>query len=144
VANTYRWDAALSPGLPTVSYVSQGTFIGPGFSPRWKGNLGLAWKRGGCAASLTARYIGRYKDYQDLAANTNELGNFFFYDAHLRYDVGSHPGASLSWLAGTYFELGAVNLLNRLPEFSYNGTGFDPNEADIRGRFIYASIGAKW
>jgi hypothetical protein len=71
-------------------------------------------------------------------------GNFFFYDANLHYDVGPHPPPRLSWLSNTSFAIGAINLFDRLPEFSYSGNAFDSNEADIVGRFLYASIGAKW
>jgi len=144
VTNTFRWDAALTPNTPAVSYVSQANLIGPGFSPRWKGTLALAWKRGPYAANLGARYIGRYKDYQDLMPNSNQLGNFFFYDVNLHYEVGPHPSPRLSWLAGSNVTVGALNLFDRLPEFSYSGNAFDSNESDIVGRFLYASIGVKW
>ena len=52
------------------------------------------------------------------------------------------PGSK--WLAGGYIEVGAVNLLNRLPQYSYYFHGYDTAEADIRGRFLYAQIGTKF
>jgi hypothetical protein len=145
LANIFRWDAAITPSTPTVSYVSQATSAGPGFAPRWKGTAALGWKRGPVAASVSGRYVGRYKDYQDtfIGPNGNELGNFWILDLNGRYDLGTALSKDGHRLAGTYVAVGVVNLLDRKPQLSYFAP-WDPSESDIRGRFAYAQIGIKW
>lgn len=141
----YRWDATVTPGAPTVSYLGQATRNGPGFAPRWKGTVGLGWSLSNISANLTGRYIGRYRDYQDEVPNTNQLGNDWYLDAYVRYEIG---GASIfpnHSAAKSYVEFGAVNLTDRLPRYSYFGqTGYDPAQSDIRGRFVYIGVGAHW
>ncbi len=144
VTNTYRWNAALTPNMPAVSYVSQASIVSPGFAPRWKGTAALGWNRGPYSLAVDARYIGRYRDYQDYVSNSNELGNFYFIDANFRFDAGASLAPHHRWLAGTYIAVGGVNLFNRLPQFAYTNPGFDLAESDIRGRFLYAQFGAKW
>jgi hypothetical protein len=133
----------LQPGLPTVSYVSQATLIGPGFAPRWKGTAALGWKLGPYSANVDERYVGRYRDYQDFSASPLELGNFWFCDANFRYDVGSVIQRNNKLFAGSYVTIGAVNLFNRLPQTANTFQGFDTFQADIRGRFLYAQFGVR-
>jgi iron complex outermembrane receptor protein len=144
VTETYRWDTALVPGAPEQGEVSQlqGTALA-GFSPRWKGSASLDWARGAYSANLTGRYVGRYDDYTQFGGpQPHELGNFWLYDLNLRCDLGQVFGRSTS-LKDSYFALGGVNIFNTLPQFEYVN-GWDPNEADIRGRFLYAQVGKKW
>jgi len=144
VSNIYKWLSALSPGSAPVSYLGQATLAGPGFAPRWKGTAALAWQRGPLGASVSGRYMGRYADYQDLVQNRNELGNFWTYDANLHIDVGKVIAKNNQWLAGVSLDVGAVNLFDRAPPFSYNGVGYDYTEYDIRGRFVYAHLATKF
>jgi iron complex outermembrane receptor protein len=143
VANIYRWQSALSPGLPSLSYVSQagGT---PGWAPRWKGTATLAWKRGPLSAMIAGRYVSRYDDYQSAVVNSNELGNFWTFDLNTRYQIGSLLTSGSSLLAGAYISVGAVNVFDKTPPFSYGYLAYDASEYDIRGRFIYAQIGVKF
>jgi iron complex outermembrane recepter protein len=143
LANIYRWDSAITPKSPSISYVSQATLLGPGFAPRWKGTAELAWRRDPLSAAVAGRYVGRYKDYQDVVPNSNELGNFWIIDLNGRYDVGKDLFAGNSWLAGAYAAVGAVNLFDRVPQLTYN-LPYDPAESDIRGRFVYAQLGVRW
>jgi hypothetical protein len=143
LANVYRWDSALTPNAPAVSYLSQATVTGPGFAPRWKGTTALAWRRGPFAASLAGRYVGRYKDYQESVPNTHELGQFWIVDLNTRYDLGRGLFPVSRSLTGTYLAVGAVNLFDRLPQLTYN-LPFDPAESDIRGRFVYGQIGIQF
>jgi iron complex outermembrane recepter protein len=128
-----------------VSYLSQATEYGPGFAPRWKGTAGITWSTALASATLTERYVGSYRDYQDFVPNDNELGNTWFMDAHVRYELG-HGGLShYVMLNHFYVEAGGTNLMNRLPRYSYYGiTGYDPAESDIRGRFLYVGVGTRW
>jgi iron complex outermembrane receptor protein len=140
IANIDKWTSALVPGAPTLSYVSQaGT--NPSWAPRWKGTAALGWQEGRLSATFSGRYVGPYKDYQ-FTPNTNELGNFWNFDFNTRYEFGNGLiGKSPD--AGAYVSIGAINLFNKLPPFSY-GYLFDSTQYDIRGRIIYAHIGLKW
>jgi len=146
IANVYRWESALVPGAPLLSYVSQATsyFSGLGFAPRWKGTAVLAWNRGPLSASLAGRYTGRYKDYQDLVPNSNELGNFWIFDLNARFEAGQALATGNRWLSSAYVAVGAINLFDKGPQFSYGSLPFDPTSYDIRGRSVYVQIGVKW
>ncbi len=63
--------------------------------------------------------------------------------SNLHFDVGKALGIADRWYGKSYAELGAVNLFNNLPKYSYNGYGYDYAESDIRGRFIYLQLGIK-
>jgi iron complex outermembrane receptor protein len=142
LANIYKWQSALAPGAPLLSYVSQAGG-NPGWAPRWKGTTALNWKHGPVSANLAARYVGPYKDYQYFVPNTNELGNFWVFDLNIRLDMG-WPRASGNAGASTFVAIGAVNLTDKTPPFSYNDPAYDNTQYDIRGRFIYARLGIKW
>jgi hypothetical protein len=144
VSNIYKWLSALSPGSPAVSYLGQATSVGPGFAPRWKGTATLAWQRGPFGASVSGRYVGRYADYQDRVPNGNELGNSWTYDTNLHIDLGKIIARDKQWLSGVTLDVGAVNLFDKAPPFSYNGVGYDFTEYDIRGRFVYAHLDTRF
>ena len=154
VTETYRWDSALAPGAPTTSFVSQANLFGVGFAPRWKGTAALGFERGPYAASVTGRYTGRYNDYINpflafgvtpvVPTYPHELGNFWLIDANLRWDIGRVLARQTAWLAGTSIEIGGNNLFNKPPQYSYDFTGYDPLEADVLGRFLYARVGVRF
>jgi iron complex outermembrane receptor protein len=140
IANIYKWQSAVLPGAPEINGVSAATglfvgFGGVGWSPRWKGTAGLAWKQGPLSMNVAGRYVGRYLDYQLFVPNTNEIGNTWIFDFNARYDVGH---------AGAYVALGAVNLLNKTPPFSYTPYMYDLEEYDIRGRYLHLDVGVRF
>jgi outer membrane receptor protein involved in Fe transport len=106
------------------------------WAPRWKGILAVTYSRGPVVAHLSGRYVGKYRDYEPLLdGDYQTLGNFWLWDANVRLDLNRRA----------YLEIGGVNIFNTLPQFSNNGgTGFDGTQADLRGRFVYGRIGAKW
>ena len=118
------------------------------WAPRWKGTVAIGWARGPWTANIDGRYLGRYRDYDPLANGSYaELGKFWYYDANVRYALGSRFAPADRWLRGTYLSIGGVNLFNKLPEFSnyQNGSrGYDLAQADILGRSLYLSVGTKW
>ena len=145
VANIYRWQSALVPGAPSVSGVGQAIgYTGVGFAPRWKGTAAIDWKQGPLSANLSGRYLGRYRDYQDLVRNSNELGSSWKFDFSLRYEAGRALAGSNPWLAGTYLALGVVDLFDKAPPFSYYLLPFDIAEYDPRGRYIRIQLGITW
>ena len=144
LSNIYRWQSALTPNTPSVEYVSQESINAVGFAPRWKGTAALAWQGGPVAVNLAGRYIGRYKDFQEAVPNNNELGNSWIFDLNVRYDAGRALGNLKRGLAGSYISLGAVNLFDKAPPFSYGFYPYDFNETDIRGRMVYVQAGVGW
>jgi iron complex outermembrane recepter protein len=136
---TYRYTAEIVPGAPISNRLSRASLDG-NWAPRWKGNTGLAWELGPYSASVIGRYVGRYQDYD--AARV--IGNFWLFDTNVRYALGKTLSPAGGWLNGAYVELGGVNILNRLPQYSnYEAIGYDPAQADIRGRFLYVQLGLK-
>jgi outer membrane cobalamin receptor len=79
---TYRYWAALLPGLPATSRVSVAS-DDMNFSPRWKGNVSLTWAMPNVDVSVSGRFIGRYLDYD----GQRELGNVWLMDASARYQL---------------------------------------------------------
>jgi iron complex outermembrane receptor protein len=144
IANIYKWQSAVLPSAPTVDAVSRATLLGVGWAPRWKGTAAVAWKRGAISANVAGRYISKYLDYQDFVPNANEIGNTWIIDASARYEIGRAFGARDRWLAGAYVVLGAVNLLNKTPPFSFTPSWYDTSEYDIRGRFLHLDVGLKF
>jgi iron complex outermembrane receptor protein len=139
---TYRYSTALTPNSPAVDATSIAQDSG-NWAPRWKGTAAFGWKRGPYSANFDARYVGRYQDYD----STQVIGNFWLADVNCRLAVGQFISPDNQWLKGAYAEFGAVNLFNKLPQFSnafFDQLGYDPAQADIRGRFVYAQLGVKW
>jgi iron complex outermembrane receptor protein len=139
---TYKYDTSLIPAAPVADRV--GKADSSGYAPRWKAVASLDWATALVDASLTGRWVGRYQDY---SVSTLELGNFWMLDANVRFELGKAFASSNTWLAGSYASLGAVNLLNKLPVYSYytgSGVGYDPTQYDIRGRFVYLETGVKF
>ncbi|KAF1717034.1 hypothetical protein CSC74_09240 [Pseudoxanthomonas yeongjuensis] len=138
-----RYDALLNPQVGTNDYLAKAnTDI---WVPRWRGTLALNWSLDSWSASMTGRYVGRYRDYNPLTNGVyRQLGNFWTMDADVRWAVGQDLAAGSRWFSKTFVSLGAVNLLDREPEFSAtttSGYGWDGSQNDIRGRYAYLEIG---
>ena len=139
---TYHYSVAQQPGLEATDRVSKANDDGS-FSPRWKGALSIGWKQGSYAANIAGRYIGSYQDYDSAVT----LGSTWYVDASARYMLTPPQGHAWAWAKNAYLDVGVVNLLNRLPSYSnfdFGYVGYDPAEGDIRGRLIYAQLGAHW
>ena len=142
VTQTYRYEATLTPGSPVVNAVSAAQDTG-NWAPRWKGTLALDWHLGNWSAYLAGHYVSRYLDYD----SSRSIGNFWLADANFRYALGHAIARGSGYWKNLNMRFGAVNLFNRLPQFSsydFNSVGYDPTQADIRGRFIYAQLGVRW
>lgn len=140
VTQTFKYEVALRPSQPQQSYVSQAV-AAPGWAPRWKGNLSLSWEKGSWSASTTGRYISSYNDYVAYAAGLplpHELGNFWLFDANVRFDIGRSLAEHNRWLRNSSVAVGGTNIFNRPPQFSYYAhAGYDISQGDILGRMIY-------
>jgi iron complex outermembrane receptor protein len=146
IANVYKWQSAILPNAPETDWVSQASAVygGVGWSPRWKGTAALAWKEGPLSMNIAGRYIGHYLDYQTSVPNTNEIGNTWIFDFNARYELGRALASTNRWLAQSYISLGAVNLLNKIPPFSYTSYWYDIREYDVRGRYVYFNVGLRF
>jgi len=133
LTNTYRYQVALTPGGKPVSAVShaQSTNI---WAPRWKGSTGLGWSKDNLAINGTGRYVGSYQDY----ASTRRIGDFWYFDLNAKYKFAK------SALGTAFLEVGGINVFDRQPQISRYASGFggyDPAQADIRGRLLYVRLG---
>jgi len=140
---TYRYAVALRPGQPEQNNVSQAS-SSPGYAPRWKGNVALNWQMNAWTASVTGRYIGPYKDYAGWGAPVGyEIGNTWEFDTSVRYRLGDlWPGTAS--LKDSYISVGGVNIFNRQPPVSYYFWGYDYQQTNLRGRFLYVQAGTKF
>ena len=141
-SQTYRYAATLTPNSPAVTAVSVAQDTG-NWAPRWKGTAAIDWRLAGWEAYLAGRYVGRYRDYD----SQRSIGNFWLVDTSIRYSIGQTVAPDSSYWRNLYVSLGAMNLFNKLPQFSNfesDFVGYDPTQADIRGRFSYAQLGVRW
>jgi iron complex outermembrane receptor protein len=133
-----EFDAAITPTTPTVDRLSKAST--DAYAPRWKGTAGIGWRLGTLSANLSARYTGRYTDFDGV----RDLGDFTLFDVHADYELGQLLGRNNRYVSGMVVSVGAINLLNRLPDFSNNFLGYDATQYDLRGRFIHADVRIKW
>ncbi|HEY0342271.1 MAG TPA: hypothetical protein VGC34_15815, partial [Steroidobacteraceae bacterium] len=91
------------------------------------------------------RYVGSYNDYLGYTGTyPHELGDFWIFDGNARLDVGKMFANEGSWWRDTYVSVGAVNMFNRQPQFSYYFYGYDTTQADPLGRYVYVQAGIKF
>lgn len=139
---TYRYTTTLVPGLPAVNAVSAAQDSG-NWAPRWKGVAALEWQYDAWSTNLAGRYVGSYQDYD----SKSRIGDFWLFDFSARCALGDVLAPETNYWRNAYLRAGAVNLLNRQPQFSNfesDLVGYDPAQADIRGRFLYVQVGTKW
>ncbi len=138
----YRYDSALTPGAPIIKAVSKAQDSGD-WAPRWKGTVSLDYSIPSLTAHFDERYVGSYRDYD----SPHRIGDFWIADLSIRLQLGQVLDSQQKTVAGSYLVVGAVNLFDQQPQFSNYGfdfLGYDPTQADIRGRFIYARLGTSW
>jgi iron complex outermembrane receptor protein len=135
----YHYQSALTPGSPGENGAGK-ALNSNNWAPKWKGTLSSQWESGPFSAGLAGRYVGSYRDYDGV----RHIGDFWLVDANARVRIDARP-----WLGRRSvltLDAGAVNLFNKLPQFSnyqFGFVGYDPAEADIRGRFVYLRLGAR-
>ena len=108
-------------------------------TPELRFNLGVSWRRGRQAASLTMRYVDSYKN--DEVASLPRIAAWTTLDANYSYVLDNRPGGEI-----TLF-LGARNLTDKDPPPLPSGRegvhhynlrpGFDGFVHDIKGRTLY-------
>jgi iron complex outermembrane recepter protein len=140
--DTYHYASALIPGAPPLNGTSVAQDTGQ-WAPRWKGGVGATWEHRALSAAVSGRYVGRYQDY----ASTREIGNFWLFNCSATLNINRAFDLRGSQPRDSYITIGAVNVFNRLPQnssFDFGTVGYDPTQADIRGRFVYVQLGLRW
>jgi iron complex outermembrane receptor protein len=132
-----EFEILIAPGSPAVNVVNQANAAG--YPLRFKSNAGLAWNRaGGWSAALTARHMGSYTDYDGI----HELPAQTLFDVQLGRSFGEHGDL---WLVENVdVTLGVINLTNEQGHFSRSFAGYDYQQADMRGRFYYLNLKARF
>ena len=140
--DTYRYTSALIPGAPPLNGTSVAQDTGQ-WAPRWKGGIGATWEHRALSATVSGRYVGRYQDYD----STQGIGDFWLFDCGATLNINRALDLKSSQPRDSYLKIGVVNAFDRLPQnshFDFGTVGYDPTQADIRGRFVYAQLGLRW
>jgi iron complex outermembrane receptor protein len=127
-----KYNVQLSPDTPVSNDVGKASNRA-GYPVRIKATSQLVWAgTGGWGASLAARYLHSYKDYDDV----HTLPRQTLWDAQLTYDnAGRVP-----WLGDFRLGLGVVNLTDQQGHYAHNFAGYDFSQADLRGRYFYLTL----
>ena len=131
VSGNYNWTdehtRVLYPGDPEEDMLD--VSFSAATLPRQKGNLGLAWDRGGWGASLFGNYLGRVANY----ANKDWTGSTWRFNASARYDINDHLRVALA----------VNNLFDRMPPKDAtwaNYPYYDTSWFDAMGRSYYLQV----
>jgi iron complex outermembrane receptor protein len=105
--------------------------------PRMKGQASLNYSRGDFDAYYKARYIGASDDVPGNAVNGGRLGSTVYHDMQIAMTLSD---------SRYRVALGIDNVFDRQPPASAanNPINFDIYTYDIRGRYLYATLGAKF
>ncbi len=125
----------------TVGNLSQATT--GGVVPRWKTRQSITWSKDSWAVTAALNWQSGYTDVLGSLLDSTDPTC----DCKLRR-VGAYETydlqATFSGIESTRLIVGVKNLFNRIPPYTNQGfsfqSGYDPQYADPRGRFIYASV----
>ena len=128
---------AFSPTAPFVETVDT-----LGRQPDFRGRGELSWSKDAVSAALFVNYTDSYSD--DVSVPSRKIGAWTTADLTVGLDLGALGGGD--WLEGLRASASAVNIFDEDPPFANNpnGAGFDPNNANPRGRFISIELTKAW
>jgi iron complex outermembrane receptor protein len=121
-------------GTPVIGAQNGGVVL------RWKHQLAATWSQGPWSTTLVQNYRTGYQVGHDLNGHRVYISSESIYDANVSY-----RGVKNLTLA-----LGVKNLFNRQPDPIGTGvtnqfqSGYDVNQYDPRGRFVYATAGYRF
>ena len=139
-----KYEVVLLPGQAPLSYL--GTANNDVWAPRLRMSVNAGWDGQDFATHLGGRYVSSFRDRLPLSdGRIQTLGDFWTWDASFVLKLGAVMGSGRSMLRDSRITLGAINLLDQRVPFSMtNEVGFIPSVYDIRGRFLYLSVGTRW
>ena len=118
---------------------------------RWRGYASVTWNKARFGTTLTTKYVGHYSTNTTApsAIYPNATGidgakvpAIMRYDLQFTFDVpeAQSTGSWRSWLAGTRWTLGCLNVFNEKPDFLTNGSSYYNRYEDVRQRYLYTSF----
>ena len=124
---------------------------GAGGPIRWRGYAALTWLKDRQSVTVTGRYLGHYSSATTAPTaafptavpwDGGRIPAYLHWDLQYSYTLPYSTSEKnwKSWLAGTKWTFGAINVLNEAPAFVTNGTGFYNPQDDPRQRFVYVQI----
>lgn len=128
------YEVLLMPGATPTEQVGHANRAG--YPVKLKGNTGLQWSRDGWSASVLARYLHHYLDYDGI----RDMPSQWWYDLQAGYDFGRASGED----KGFSVNVGVINASNNQGRFSNNFSGYDFQQDDLRGRYYYANVKYKF
>ncbi|WP_332772055.1 TonB-dependent receptor [Phenylobacterium sp.] len=113
-----------------------------GSIPEWKIVGSLGWRRGGLEVTATVRHISGYDDAASNGVrNGLKVDPYTLVDLQAGFDVEDLWADAGGLTRGVKLRVGATNLFDQAPSFSdLTQVGYDPSQADLRQRFVYASV----
>lgn len=131
-----EFEILLTPGSVAVNRVDQANEAG--YPLRFRSAASLTWNRGGWSAALKARYAGAYTDFDGV----HELPAQTLMDLQIGRRFGDYGEL---WLFDDLeTTLGVINLTDKQGHFSRSMTGYDYLQSDMRGRFYYLNLKARF
>ncbi|MBI5257425.1 MAG: TonB-dependent receptor [Burkholderiales bacterium] len=129
--DTQNPDGSFTGNVDTVNAATGGV------TPRWKHQLSASWARGPWDLTLVQNFQKGYIDLPStVSGETPRVGSYQTLDLQVAYTGWKN----LRVMAGVR------NLLDRDPPYTNSGgqvsfqSGYDPQYADPRGRFLYAGL----
>ena len=135
--DTQNPDGTFSPGVDQINATTGGVV------PRWKHYLALNWTRGPWDVTVAHNYQKGYTDIPGSFEDTDPATNPGFVPRHVGAYETFDAQATWSGIKKLKLTLGMKNIFNRDPPYTNSGgqisfqSGYDPQYADPRGRFIY-------
>ncbi|WP_175597298.1 TonB-dependent receptor [Peristeroidobacter soli] len=145
LAYVYHYDYEFTPGAGTQDAVSKANDQGS-FAPRWKGTAGLSWEGRNAQVGVVGRYTGPYRDVASVRPDPKQLGDFWYLDLSARFELGQRFAPDSALWSRLMISGGARNVLNKLPEYSDSGLGFngyDPFMYELTGRYLWVQAGLR-
>ncbi len=132
--DTQNPDGTFSPHVGNLNNATTGGVI-----PRWKTYQAVTWSRGPWDVTAALNWQSSYVDVPGNFMDPNDP-TFRKVGAYETYDLqGSYAG-----IKSLRITLGVKNLFDRDPPYTNQGfsfqSGYDPQYADPRGRFVYARL----
>ncbi|MCE9660123.1 MAG: TonB-dependent receptor [Burkholderiales bacterium] len=146
VSGTATYFIKFDTSKPDGSFTGNVDRINPatgGVIPRFKSYLAVDWANGPWGVTVAQNYQKHYTDLADTFSQP-EPADFHYRTvrSYTTYDLQGSYEASKSWRV----TLGARNVFNSDPPYTNAGgqtsfqSGYDPQYADPRGRFMYARV----